>query len=344
MNKGVIVLRLPNGYGSVHKLSGKRHKPWTAKVTAGWEIVNDECRQVQKYIGYFATRSEALQALSDYNDNPYDLDSSKVTFAELYDKWSKYHFEKISDSRIRGIKSAYAKCEALYKLKFKNVKASHLDAVTNNPDIGQATKQQIKSLFNQLYKYALKNDIVKKDYSSLMDPVGKYEREKKIEIFTNDEIQTLWNSLDVENVDVILIGIYSGWRPSELTDLETNNISLENGTMLGGIKTENGVDRIVPIHNKIIPLIENRLNVSKKTLFNMNYEQYRYSYKKIMKDLKMAHKPHETRHTFISRSKESGLDEYCLKLIVGHAISDLTERVYTHRQIEQLKAEMNKIN
>ena len=61
-----------------------------------------------------------------------------------------------------------------------------------------------------------------------------------------------------------------------------------------------------------------------------------------MKALKMSHEPHETHHTFIYRAKESGLDEYCLKLIVGHAIADLTERVYTHRQIEQLKHKINK--
>lgn len=336
-------MRLPNGYGSVHKLPGKRHNPWTAKVTTGWEIVNDECRQVQKYIGYFATRSEALQSLSDYNDNPYDLDSSKITFAELYNKWSNDHFKKISESRIRGIRSAYGKCEALYRLKFKNIKATHLDAVTNNPDIGQATRQQIKSLFNQLYKYAMKNDIVRKDYSSLMDPVRKYEREKKIKIFTSDEITILWNNLDIENVDIILIAIYSGCRPGELAELKTSNVDMENETLIGGIKTKNGIDRVIPIHPKIRDLIKNRLNTAGDTLFNLNYDQYKYSYKKAMKTLNMNHSPHETRHTFATRAKEVGMDEYCLKLIIGHAISDLTERVYTHRQIEQLRTEMHKI-
>ena len=48
-----------------------------------------------------------------------------------------------------------------------------------------------------------------------------------------------------------------------------------------------------------------------------------------MKALDIQHNPHETRHTFISRAKEAKVDEYCLKLIVGHAIDDLTERVYT---------------
>lgn len=176
-----------------------------------------------------------------------------------------------------------------------------------------------------------------------MDPIGKYEREKKIEIFTDDEVKILWDNLHIEVVDIILIGIYGGWRPSELTELETANIDLENSTMIGGIKTENGINRVVPIHPKILPLIKNRLNTDSKLLFNINYEQYRYSYKKAMKALNMQHKPHEVRHTFITKAKEVGMNEYCLKLIVGHAISDLTERVYTHRQLEQLRSEMNKI-
>ena len=46
---------------------------------------------------------------------------------------------------------------------------------------------------------------------------------------------------------------------------------------------------------------------------------------------------------FIASSKEAGVDEYCLKLIVGHQIGDVTERVYTHRTIESLAAEIEKI-
>lgn len=338
-------MKLPNGYGQVYKLKGKRRRPWIARVTTGWklDLKNDTYKPVLSTLGYFEKRDIALQALADYNQNPYDIDAANVTFTELYEKWSKEHFEKISDSRIRGTKSAYSKCSLLYNMKFKDIKASHLEGVLNNCDVGQATKQHIKSLFNQLYKYAMKNDIVRKDYSALINTVGKYEREKKIEIFTDKEIQTLWDNLNIENVDIILIGIYSGWRPGELAELQTNNINLGEGTMLGGIKTDNGIDRIVPIHDRILPLIKSRMKLSGTLLFGLNYEQYRYSYKKVMKALGMSHKPHETRHTFISKAKESSLDEYCLKLIVGHAISDLTERVYTHRQVEQLKDEINKI-
>ena len=62
-----------------------------------------------------------------------------------------------------------------------------------------------------------------------------------------------------------------------------------------------------------------------------------------MKRLDLEHRPHETRHTFITKAKECNVDEYILKLIVGHAIADITEKVYTHRTIEQLKEEMQKI-
>lgn len=62
-----------------------------------------------------------------------------------------------------------------------------------------------------------------------------------------------------------------------------------------------------------------------------------------MKRFKMSHTPHDTRHTFITKAKESGVDEYILKLIVGHAIDDITEKVYTHRTLDELKQEIEKI-
>jgi integrase len=62
-----------------------------------------------------------------------------------------------------------------------------------------------------------------------------------------------------------------------------------------------------------------------------------------MNKLGMDHKPHDTRHTFITLGKEYNINEYILKLLVGHAIEDITEKVYTHRTLEQLKAEIEKI-
>lgn len=218
----------------------------------------------------------------------------------------------------------------------------------------------MKSLFNMLYKYAVAHDIVEKDYASVMFANGnpiKRSRIREAIPFSQEEIQMLWDNLhQIPFVDMILIEIYSGWRPQELAILKMKDVDIKAGTMRGGLKTEAGKNRIIPIHPLIKPLIADRIReaaaLQSKHLFNdvngqqgtyMTYDKYRSRFDKVMKRLNLKHHPHETRHTFITKAKACGVDEYILKLIVGHAIDDITEKVYTHRTIEQLKAEMEKI-
>ena len=54
-------MKLPNGYGSVFKLSGKRRKPWVARKTVGWK---DNAHPIYEYLGYYEKREQALQELT----------------------------------------------------------------------------------------------------------------------------------------------------------------------------------------------------------------------------------------------------------------------------------------
>jgi len=47
-----------------------------------------------------------------------------------------------------------------------------------------------------------------------------------------------------------------------------------------------------------------------------------------------GHVLHNGRHTFSTFAKEYGVDEYARKKFMGHSIKDLTDRVYTHMDIE----------
>lgn len=76
----------------------------------------------------------------------------------------------------------------------------------------------------------------------------------------------------------------------------------------------------------------------------LTYDKYRGRFENINQKLGMTHRPHDTRHTFITKDKAADVNEYILKLIVGHAIKVVTEKVYTHRTIEQLKDEIEKLN
>lgn len=348
-------MRLPNGYGSVYKLSGKRRKPWAVRITK--ELTYNEetgkAKQDRVIIGYYETKPLALQALARYNEDPYDLKADSITFEGVYEKWSEEHFKTLANnSSVRTIKAAYNHCEPLHNMKMKEIRAIHLESAIATATVGNSTKGRMKSLFNQMYRYALKHDIVDKDYASLCNPIKRESPSKKAVPFSKKEVQSLWENITFPFVDMILIGVYSGWRPQELAVLKTEDINLESNTMFGGLKTEAGKNRYVPIHPKIKPLIESRYNKDNKYLFNdengqqgthMTYDKYRGRFNKVMLRLKLKHRPHETRHTFISLAKEAGMDEYILKLIVGHAIRDMTEKIYTHRTMEQLQEEIRKI-
>lgn len=56
-------MRRANGSGSVYKPSGKRHKPWSAKITIGWF---DEGKQIYKLVGTYETKKEAHEELDAY--------------------------------------------------------------------------------------------------------------------------------------------------------------------------------------------------------------------------------------------------------------------------------------
>ena len=207
-----------------------------------------------------------------------------------------------------------------------------------------------------MYRYAMKHEIVTKDYAQLCDGVQQ-PKPKIIRVpFSDQEILSLWSHLEIPFANMVLIGIYSGWRPQELAVLKIADIDFENMTFIGGLKTDAGKNRTVPIHPQIMDLVRRNYNqatsMHSEYLFNdpdgqqgthLTYDKYRNRFKKVMSRLNMTHKPHDTRHTFITKAKESNINEYVLKLIVGHEIQDITEKVYTHRTIEDLRTAMNMI-
>ena len=51
---------------------------------------------------------------------------------------------------------------------------------------------------------------------------------------------------------------------------------------------------------------------------------------------------HETRHSFATYARKSGMDLVATKRIMGHTVRDITEGTYTHLDVNVLKEEMAK--
>lgn len=334
-------MKNPNGYGSVVKLSGNRRKPYCARKTAGW---NDKGHPIYKVIGYFAERQEAMIALAEYNRNPFDVDLSKITMKELFEKWSKRDFSKMSKSSASSHKFAFKHASALHNAPYKNIKAYQMQEVIDNCGCGYSTQGAIKNLFGQLDRFAMELDVINKCNSTLIS-AAPIPPSSKVP-FTEDEITAVWNISDQEWVDSVLFFLYTGFRIGEMTTIECANVNLEEMTIKGGIKTKAGKDRIVPIHPKIQGFVRNRMSEGNKYLFSYNGKklsasQYYIFWNAIMEQLQMHHTPHECRHTFRSRLDSARANKRCIDLLMGHTSKDVGERVYTHKTLDELKDTIN---
>ena len=339
-------MRNPNGFGAVVNLGKKRRRPYAVRITIGW---SDEGKQMYKYISYHEKKTDAVIALAEYNKNPYDLDASRIKFKEIYERLMEQEEKTLSLKTLGNYKSAYKYCQPLYNKVFKDLRKNHLQGVIDGIESNSMPKVT-KLLFQKMYKFALENDIVTTNYAQYIKLPKKKEAKKKVP-FTNEEIQRLWDNIDtIRNADIVLIMLYTGMRISEVLSLEKANIHLDERYMIGGLKTEAGIDRVIPIHKRIVPLIEKRMsNPNKKWLMiNQRNTQLKYSaflkgyWSEFLEDLGAEHHAHDTRHTFISELDRLGVNNIVIKRIVGHSDADVTEH-YTHKRIDELIEAVDKL-
>ena len=333
-------MRRANSTGSVIKLGGKRRRPYAVRVTVGW---TEDGKQIFKYISYHEKKTDARKALDAYNVNPYDLDAGKITFEEIYTRWSEAAYKELSDSSVKTYKSAYKHARVLNKMAFKDIRLNALQDVVNSVE-SASMGRMTKFLFQKLYTYALENDIVEKDYSQYIKLEKKKETKEKSP-FTPEEIQTMWNKVGVvDYADLIVMLLYTGMRIGELLDMKIENIHIDERYMIGGNKTENGKDRTIPIHKKIVPLIEARVENSTGEYLFTNTLGKKLSYGLFMNkywNTLLAHldnkslTPHATRHTFVSRMDSLGVNRVIIQRIVGHSNKDVTD-IYTHKSLDEL--------
>lgn len=375
-------MKLPNGYGSVTKLSGNRRKPYLARITLGWSIDESSGKAIQNRIniGTFKTKKEALQALSEYGENPYDIANDNMTVEELYAKWSEAYFPKLSgESSVRTITSAWKYCHELYDMRVKDIRARHIKGIIEDGYVvknsgsnkGQkvvaspVVKGRIKSLFNLMLDYALEYEIVDRNYARTFDLSSDIVQEKNAavrshSIFTDAEMEMLWNNVgSVKYVDWILIQCYMGWRPQELAVIRIDDVNLDERCITGGMKTDAGKNRTVPIHSRILPLVRRNYEYAvahgsdrllndpdgSKAGMRMTYDKYAYRFEKVMVSLGLneCHRPHDPRKTFVTMAKKAGVDDLVIKRLVGHETGDLTEDVYTERDLAWLLNEIEKM-
>jgi integrase len=370
-------MRLPNGFGQISLIRNRNlRNPYRVMVSVGKNEKGRPISRLLKPKAYFPTYNEAYAALVEYNRHPYDLDPGK-TVRETYNEWSDKYFRKLKNySSIKATETAWAYCSQVYEMRVKDLRARHIKACMESGTITvggktktptSSMKNKIKTLFNQMLDYALEYELVEQNYARTFklneETIREIQTVMKEHIpFTDEEMERLWGSVGNKwGADLVLIQCYSGWRPQELGLIELADVDLHEWTFTGGMKTEAGTGRVVPIHPRIRPLVmkyyEQATQLGSRFLFNfldpdrqkedtrLTYNRYARIFARLVAELGLNpdHRPHDGRKHFVTKAKEYGVDEYAIKYMVGHKILDITEKVYTQRETSWLAREIEKI-
>lgn len=380
-------MKNPNGYGTIKKLNGARRRPYGAYITTDYDMPESwpdisfladalppdlfrdvqqryesyklaniqPAKQVQKCIGTFENKRDAMLALADYNRTPYDPANSEITFSEIYGILYDREFKELKTSMRQVYTTSFKKCDILHKMKMRDIKLAHLQGVMDQySDYSTSAQTNIKILFHAIFNYAIENDIISRDYSKFVKISPTPEKKKKP--FSKKEIQTIrenlgWSSPSgMKMMDIVLIMIYTGMRIGEVLAVKCDDVHIsERWIAVHGTKTA-AADRIVPIHRDIIDVIQSRMDAGGKLLFErdggkeINYQYFMSNfYNDFKKSFGIDKTPHACRHTFISLAMASEMNQVLIRKIVGHTASNVTEMTYTHAYIADLVREIDKL-
>lgn len=344
-----------HGLGSVCKLSGRRKKPWQAR-RAG--TVDEDGNVTRQCIGMFATRAEAEAALERDRIAPAS-EYANITLKALYDMWKKTHaYTDLTSSTQANYTSAMKRMKSLHGKKFSDLRTAHLQEIIDKGEsdgLSRSTLEKVKALLTILSKYAYSQDIVSKNYAmSIRLPRAE---KKTMPTFTETEIAMLFKHSGEGIVDTILILIYTGMRISELLDLTKFNVDIDSMLITGGVKTDAGKDRVIPIHKKIQSLIRARYQSPGNYLVEYDkeignkakgtheivrskyaYGTYLEAYYDTLSSLGIRRlTPHKARHTFFTMLSERCTDRKGMAMVGGHSDPGFTEKIYVQPDIERLR-------
>lgn len=299
-----------------------------------------------------------------------EFKEAKMLTREEEQQEKKYHTrpknKPFGRHYCRSLVTAFHNSTALYDRVYKDLRASDFNKVLKESKKGTDPQRQMVNLYLNLDKYALEENIIDKGYAQFIPSIStkkeiKIAKNKTVEkerLFTYEQIDYLWKLTPRSNGrqkelqqqreifirDFWLMLLYSGMRADEMLSVYTANIFLDDNYLIGGLKTEAGINRQIPIHPVVKHLYEKYYNSNNEFLFmqpngnKMDYDYYLYHYQHNFRDLHTelsGHTAHDARHTLRNELRKLNVKDIIINSIIGHSNDDVGEDVYSHVSIEE---------
>ena len=285
---------------------------------------------VYSVVGYYSTYDEAVDALQQIRQSP--------TLTNVYEMWLPSHSKSVSANTVNNYGSAFAHLVTIHNVAMSDITYLQLQSIIDNmlvSGLSYSSCKKVRTLISQLFDYAIINSWCTTNYAKFLN-LGYNKPVRPHKPFTTQAINRLWR-LESPLHDIPLILLYTGMRASELINLKARDINRKQRTIkITSAKTKSGI-RTIPIHDRIWPIIEKRLDAVYVIQECRTYSSLSREFDKAMKSINAKHTTHDCRHTFATRLDNEGANYNAKRLLLGHASGNVTDGVYTHKSLGQLR-------
>lgn len=339
-----------NGSGSVYRRNDSKSRPWVAVVPARMQDDGSVRREV---IGHYKTAQEAKDALDAFRKSP--TTRLNITLEELYNEWSLLWFKDKSHQLAASYTAAYAHLKELHTRVFREIRTSEMQQIIDRLEKdgkSYSTLSNIKTVLILLFRYAMQNDIAQKNYAEFVKLPAK--EKKRRDTFSDTDLKTIEAQADtVPYADCILFMCYTGLRIAEFLSLNRFSVKTENGITLihGGVKTEAGKNRSIPVHPKVLPILNRWMAKNGETVFckedgkPFRTDVFRSQcFYPALEKMNIPRKtPHATRRTFATRLSAAGVRQEDLIALMGHTNFAVDTEHYIMQSADTLEKAVNKL-
>ena len=227
-------------------------------------------------------------------------------------------------------KRVYDRSGSLYNKRFKDIGVRHFQAVINAQKESYNTRKIFKVVYGLMSDYAIRAGYVGTNYARLCELPPEQKPIKRA--FTEAEIQKM-EKLYADTKDLAagaaLIMIYTGMRWGEISTIKPKDIHLDEGYLIGGIKTDAGKRGEIVLIDHIKPIVAD-LMIPVNRIGKYTSEGFRKAYNAMQEKLEIErHTVHECRHTTATMLAKAGVQPAVISDIMRHTSYSQTMD-YTH--------------
>ena len=285
---------------------------------------------VYSVLGYYSTYDEAVDALTQSR--------TTLTLQQVYDMWLPSHAKSVSTNTLNNYGSAFAHLVSIHDVAMQDITYLQLQSIIDDMlinGLSYSSCKKVRTLISQLFDYAIINGWCTTNYTKFLN-LGHNKPVRPHKPFTTQAINRLWR-LESPLHDIPLILLYTGMRASELINLKARDVNRKQRTIrITSAKTKSGI-RTIPIHDRIWPIIECRLDSLYVIQECRTYSSLSREFNKAIHAINAKHTTHDCRHTFATRLDNEGANYNAKRLLLGHASGNVTDGVYTHKSLGQLR-------